>query len=428
MSNDQTPDRRLVVYQTATQLVARALMYAAVLVVLPSFISITSSAAYADIVMLSTLAAISTQLDGGHATSLLTLLSDTRIQNQPAEAFRAIKIALIGTLKWAVGCSLIFCLGWLLAGRASEDSIPAFWRLVFGVSIATACAVSNTASRIIFARNFSRKSVLFLVGGPLLTLVILTILRVERITLIFVITIAFLLGYFVNIFGAGWIVGWFDRKSGSDSQCKILTSKIKSESRYWILLTQIISIIIVAKNPILIKILCGDTALATLSIYIACYTLMLAPIAAMQIPILIGFKTAPIDFTPKLFPRLLVTRLFQGCSMTVAVGCVIFTMMWIDFGDLYAGMAVHVSSAGLFYVLASATVAAASVVIALYLTALGRLKFLALSAISVMVFDFAVILFSASKLGGLSPLISIMAANVLSFFVYLYFCQSLARH
>ena len=426
MTNEGQLGRKLAMYQAATQMVVRALMYAAVLLVLPSFISITSSAAYADIVMLSTLAAVSTQLDGGHATSLLTLLTSPQMRDDPYLIRAAAKTALMGTLKWAACCSLIFCLGVLGSGR--EPGSENFgWMLLCGIAISSACAVSNTAAKIIFVKNFSLQSSVFLITGPLLTLGLLLTLRIQHLTGLLAITFSFLAGYTINIFSSAWIIRLRGQKKAL-SKYLVDVEMPKVESRYWILLTQIVSILIVVKNPILIKVISGDVALSTLSIYMACYTLMLAPVAAMQIPMIIGFKKLSQCNPVVLFPAFLIHRLSQAVAMTAFVGFIIFIAVWTNPFNLYSTISSHVSIWGLLGAASSAVIASISIVIALYLTAIGRLRFLAFSAIFVLTVDITVILTFTSTAGGLSPLLSIMAANVLSVFVFMFFARSLRQN
>ncbi len=419
MKNLTTP----VALQTLTQLGARAFMYAALLVVLPSFIAITDSATYADIVLLATLAALAAQFDGGHATELVMTLSSGSTRLSKKSIQRAVMQSLSGTLLWSVALSAVFSLIWL--GIAPPGSVSHGPLVVFlsGVVLASTCALANTATRVLFAQGFSPSSSLVLIGGPCTGFAFILAFRWMGLSAISWIAASFVAGYLFIL--AGTFIHLYRLKyrpdaSNDATQAPAVQDAPKNSNRRWVFFSQMISIVLAAKNPYLIRLLGGDAELGIFSIYSACFALMLAPTAAMQIPVLVRFRNLVADGDVKNLSTSFYRQVGWAAIGSLAVGLVLIAILSTEVVATYFSRLEKIHLADLVLVAISATIASTSVIIAVYLTAMGSLRLLAWMGILVLAIDAALVFFLVREFGGVTPMVTIMAANILASMAFFY--------
>ncbi len=420
MINLKTP----VALQTLTQLGARAFMYAALLVVLPSFIAITDSATYADIVLLATLAAISAQLDGGHATELVMNLSSGSTQLSKKSKQHAVMKSLRGTFIWSVTLSAGFTLIWLAMappGNTSHGPIVVF---LSGVVLACTCALANTATRVLFAQGFSPSSSLVLIGGPCTGFVFILAFRWLGLSAIPWIAASFVAGYLFVLAGTFmhlYRLKYRPHALNDAAEICAADGPLKNSNRRWLFFSQMISIVLAAKNPYLIRLFGGDAELGIFSIYSACFSLMLAPTAAMQIPVLVRFRNLVADGDVKSLASGFFRQIGWSIIGSLSVGLFLLGILSTDVVATHFIRFEKINLTDLILVATSAIVASTSVIIAVYLTAIGRLRMLAWMGILVLAVDSALVFFLVKEFGGVTPMVTIMAANILAstFFIYL---------
>lgn len=411
-----------VTLQTLTQLGARAFMYAAMLVVLPSFISITDSATYADIVLLSTLAAVSAQLDGGHATELVITLSSGANQLSREHVLHAVKRSLLGTFQWSITLSTVFSIIWLTIAPLSNNSHNPLIIFISGVVLASTCALANTATRVLFAKGFSLSSSFVLIGGPFTGFIFILVLRWTGLGTVPWIAASFVAGYLFVLIGT---LAHLHRRNlpGVVAEDNIVQNSSKNSTRRWVFVSQIISIVLAAKNPFLIRLLRGDSELGLFSVYSACFSLMLAPAAAMQIPVLVRFKCLITDGDKKGLSHSIYRQLAFSIFASLSIGLVVFIILSTDFAASHFSKFEKINRLNLALVVASATVASSSVILAVYLTAVGRLRLLAWMGVLVLVVDTVLVFSWAKELGGVTPMLTIIVANVLATIFFVFFRQ-----
>jgi O-antigen/teichoic acid export membrane protein len=402
--------------QTLTQLCARALMYAAMLLVLPSFITIADSATYADIVLISTLAALSAQFDGGHATGLAIALSSSSTKLSREYVLLALNKALIGTLKWSLLLSTAFTIVWLAVAPTNNGYHNPFIVFTSGVILAVTCALSNTATRVLFAKGISYSCSLLLIGGPLIGFTLVLILRIEEYGSVEWISASFVAGYLFIIIGT-YIFSLLAKKTDVTIRSTENNSVAKS-TRYWVFFSQIIGIFLAAKNPFLIRLMLGDSDLGLFSIYSACYSLMLAPAAAMQIPALVRFRALIIEGNKEELIKSIMRQILFVVFISFFIGLIIYFSLSTEVIISYFNKVGKIKKIELLFVIFSAIIASASVILATYLTAVGELRSLAWMSVLVLIVDTFLVYGLAEKFGGVTPLVTVIIANIFASAVY----------
>ena len=392
-----------IVNQAGTQLVSRAFMYAALLLVLPSYAGLSTPTQYANIVLLTTLASVANQFDGCYGTVLVS----HAVQREEADSFAVlIKEALLCTIPWALllGFPLVFF--WGFSGGSSVFGGLTIGEIFALLLLCIMCALANVVNRVLFVRDFNKRSSLYLIGGPAVGLLFLVIFRVLRFDSLVLISLALCFGYLFTLWAPvakNWI----------GLQC-ILPASMGSvlredDARKWIFFSQLISIFLVAKNPYLIKALGGVDDLRAFSIYNAINSMILAPVAAMQMPLMVRMKVEVVNKVTRVARYFLVVgfgALLLATAVVIFLRIPFFERIFlkgIDFGYLH-----------LIVVVISGVVASLCVVYALFLIVRQRGRLLVVSGLVVVISDSLFIFLLHSRFGSITPLVSIALANFLS--------------
>lgn len=411
--------------QSITQLGVRGLTYLSVLILLPSFILITEANTYSDIVLISTLISLTPLFDGGHAVSVLTVLSNSKIQESKKTFLSIILSSIKGSFCWSALISIVFVGVWLI----TSPKYGGIWHasaLICGcVFLSIVSTLANTLARVLITKDFNRQTAFILLFGPALSSVILFFIRLSGHGDPFLIIFAFAIGGIFAIIGSLYKIWNF--KFSEDVFFSFLKKEKyfeeidRKKNRRWIFVSQIISILVVAKTPIMIRALCGNQTLGLYSVLAAGIAIIIAPIAAMQAPLLVRYaklvEAGDVKF--KKMGSILIrhTSIAIGFGLCLGGGvfvCVSFIGKFFnkDFSSLsYLNMIVVALSASIYIL---------SAVVAIFLNAFGQAKIMVKMAMLVLVLDTLLIFFMATSLKEITPIVTMPIANIVTLIIFFF--------
>lgn len=414
----------LIISQSITQLVVRSLIYFSLLILLPSFIAITSAREYSNIVLLSTLVMLAPLFDGGQAMAMTRwLAANSRLDQKDSHRQAAIALALRSSVCWSISISAAFIVIWMrYTGQDAGHGLGL--SLTLGcVAMAALTTVANTCNRLMLAENFTSGKAAALIAGPALTAIVLCTLRYVQSTDIELIVAAFAVGASLSIL--------LYLKAAGDQitdVCDLLEQCFKRNKfeedkkyRYGIFLSQAISVLVVAKNPILIRYICGDTALMAFSLFSAVNALIIAPAAAMQSPLLVSYSK---QYGCKEGERQGSFRVIaRHTLLAVAMGAIIAMAIW--FLHIYFNQYINkdtrlLSVSNILLILCSAAIYIASIVIGVFFAAIGSAKLINVTAVLVLAMDSLLILLLTDKFQGMTPIITIAISNIASILILVF--------
>jgi hypothetical protein len=413
----------VIISQSITQLAVRSLTYLSLLVILPTFIVITSTAQYANFVLLSTLVMLAPLFDGGQAMAMSRWLAINPAHRQgDNQHLSGIALALRGSLFWSLIVSVSFISIWLLNDGA--DAVHGLsLSLVLACMVMTALTtVANTCNRLMLTGTFTTAKAIAILAGPTLTATLLTVLRSLQISDIVLIATAFGLGASLSILLYAKVIA--KQNAGTrDLLQKLITRNEFTEDtkyRYGLFMSQIISILVVAKNPIMIRYLCGDSALVAFSLFSAANALIIAPAAAMQSPLLVSYST---KFGGKSggIPSGVFETISRHTLLAIFMGACVAAAIWVlnIYFHEYMSKDTRLLTAGnLALILVGASIYIGSIVIGVFFAAIGAAKLINTTAVIVLIMDTLLVFFLGNKLEGMTPFITIALANSLAFAIW----------
>ncbi|MGV0960281.1 MAG: hypothetical protein ACOYB1_10635 [Limnohabitans sp.] len=411
----------MIISQSITQLAVRSLTYLSLLVILPTFIAITSAAQYANFVLISTLVMLAPLFDGGQAMAMTRWLAANPTHGQDGnQHVTGIALALQGSLYWSLIISGSFMAIWLLyAGLDAAHGLSLM--LVLACMVMTALTtVANTCNRLMLTGTFTILKAAALLAGPTLTATVLAVLRYVQVTDIFLIATAFGLGASLSILLYAKVVG--NQIAGIRDLLLQITTRNKfvedRKYRYGLFMSQGISILVVAKNPLLVRFICGDSALVAFSLFSAANALIIAPAAAIQAPLLVSYSRqfgGMVGIAPGFFKTIALHTLL-AIVMGACVAAVICVL------NIYFHQHINkdtrlLTLANLAIILGSASIYIGSIVMGVFFAAIGSAKLINTTAVIVLLMDTLLIFFLGNKFEGITPFVSIALANILAFFL-----------
>jgi hypothetical protein len=418
--------------QSITQLAVRSLTYLSLLVILPSFIAITSTAQYANFVLLSTLVMLAPLFDGGQAMAMTRWLAANPSQRKGGnQQLSGIALALRGSLFWSLFVSASFIGIWLLyAGVYATHGLSLSLVLVC-VIVTALTTVSNTCNRLMLTGTFTTAKAFAILAGPTLTAVVLIALRYVRVNDILLIATAFGLGASLSIlFYANVVRKEIYFKSGLLNQLITRNEFVEDRKyRYALFLSQVISILVVAKNPLLVRYLCGDSALGAFSLFSAANALIIAPAAAMQSPLLVSYSRQ-FGIKSGCVPFGIFKTIARHTLSAIVMGACVAVVIWVlnIYFHEYVNKDTRLLTAGnLVLILGSASIYIASIVIGTYLSAIGSAMLINFTAVIVLITDTLLIFFLVNKFEGMTPIVTIALANISVLFYYITFLLAFRR-
>ena len=403
--------------QSITQLAVRSLTYLSLLVILPTFIPITSAEQYANFVLLSTLVMLAPLFDGGQAMAMTRWLAVNPDHGQGGKQHQsAIVLALRGSLFWSLIISVSFMAIWLL--YAGVDSAHGFsLSLVLVCMVTTAVTtVANTCNRLMFTGTFSSAKAAALLAGPMLIAIVLAVLRYLQINDILLIATAFGLGASLSILLYAKVAGNQIASTRDLFQQLIKKNEFVEDKkyRYGLFMSQVISIFVVAKNPLLVRFLCGDSALVAFSLFSAANALIIAPAAAMQAPLLVSYSR---QFGGKAgIPSCAFKTIAKHSLLSIFMGASVAVVIWllnISFHEHINKDTRLLTVDNFALILGSASIYIGSIVMGVYFAAIGSAKLINTTAVLVLVVDTLLIFLLGNEFEGMTPFITIAMANAL---------------
>lgn len=409
----------MIISQSITQLTVRSLTYLSLLVILPTFIAITSAEHYANIVLLSTLIMLAPLFDGGQAMAMTRWISANPDLSQMDSTRQAgIALAMQGSLYWSLVISASFIAIWLLYKGLDETHGLSLGLVLVCMVMTAMTTVANTCNRLMLTGLFTTTKAAALLAGPILTATLLGTLRYVQVTDIAFIAAAFAVGASLSILLYVKATGNQITHARDLFRQFIAKNEFDEDKsyRYGLFMSQVISVLLVAKNPILVRFLCGDSALTEFSLFSAANALIIAPAAAMQAPLLVSYskqfggQESKHQGTPKIIAR--------HTLLAIAIGVFIATAIWVlnIFFHQYINKDTQLLSAGnLTLILGSATVYIASIVIGVFFGAIGSARLINITAVIVLVMDTLLILLLSQEFQGLTPFVTIALSNIIAF-------------
>jgi hypothetical protein len=406
--------------QSITQLAVRSLTYLSLLVILPTFIAITSVAQYANFVLLSTLVMLAPLFDGGQATAMTRWLAANTAHTQGVnQHLSGIALSLRGSFFWSLIVSVSFIGIWLLYAGVYAAHGLSLSLVLACVIVAALTTVANTCNRLMLTGTFTTAKAIALLAGPTLTAVVLSVLRYFQVNDILLIATAFGLGASLSILHYAKAVG----KEIHCTRYLLQQLTIRNEFiedkkyRYGLFMSQVISILVVAKNPLLIRYLCGDSALGAFSLFSAANALIIAPAAAMQSPLLVSYSRQFGGKSGGIRTGVFKT-IARHTLLAIFMGTCVAAVIWVlnIYFHEYVNKDTRLLNAGnLIILLGSASIYIGSIVMGIFFTAIGSAKLINATAVIVLFVDALLIFFLANKLEGMTPLITIALANIFAF-------------
>ena len=397
--------------QSLAQLLSRAFLYGSFLVILPSYVTISAEATYANMVLLITLLSVANQFDGGYGAALVNA-SVLHIKDG-SRLKLLLQDAMIGTMRWSIAISLALVLLWQLVDADGSDRLTSTDVLTL-LALCVLCAEANVINRMLFARDFNIESMIFLILGPVLGFSLLLVLRIFEVDEIVLIACVLAFGYLVTfsaVFYKQW-VGFtefpfrrlFDFRGNSFAN---------ESGRLWFFGSQIISILVVAKNSYMVKYFGGIADLKLFSLYTAIFSAGIAPVAALQMPLMVKMRQ---DFLREKNVSLLKWALIV-CALAVSVLACIFLLIQIPFVNNRVQLLSNIGYDAGVIIFLSVQIAAFCVGYALFLMVSGHAGLLLVSGICVLLVDTVVISIYYKNFGSLTTVFSIMVSNVISLIV-----------
>ncbi len=413
----------MIITQSITQLAVRSLSYLSLLVILPTFIAITSAAEYANFVLLSTLIMLAPLFDGGQAMAMTRWLAANPAHGQGGNRqLSGIALALRGSLCWSLIISVSFMGIWFLyAGVDATHGLDL--KLVLTCMVVTALTtVANTTNRLMLTGTFTIAKAASLLAGPTLTATVLALLRYFQVTDLLLIAMTFGLGASLSFLLYAKVVG--NQIAGTrDLLHQLITRNEFAEDRkyrYGLFMSQVISILVVAKNPLLVRYLCGDSALVAFSLFSAANALIIAPAAAMQSPLLVSYSKR---FGGKGgIPSGVFKGIARDALIAIVMGACVAGVIWVV--NIYFHQHINkdtrlLNAGNIAIILIGASVYIGSIVMGVFLAAIGSAKLINTTAVIVLLMDAILILILGNKFEGITPFITIAAANIFAFFFLL---------
>jgi hypothetical protein len=401
------------------QLVARTFLYASLLLVIPSFIAITTPEQYADILLIATIAALAVQFDGGCANNLLSTYSSFKDPPARSLAKHLSNQAIKDTALWSLGITVVFILGWTSLSPTSMSAMYTLHLFVLSALVAIGCATSNTASKSIYALKGPRYSVLGIPAAACITFGLLLAFRIFRIHDLLALVTAFLSGYLVLLYIAHSHLKALPNEGLADQGNRTPLNKHQK----WIFTAQVTALLLAAKNPILLRILVGNEGLPTFSVCSAIYSILLAPAAAVQTPILVKFNAIKSSTNNSAMLSYALKATLQILTVTILVAAVTLFLYHIFHEHFLGKNVLQLTIFQLGLICLSALMSASCVVVACYLMALKEFFLLAKLGLVVLVCDSVSIWVLSTYFQGATPVYTIFLSNVVSM-IYLIACKN----
>ena len=411
---------RSLAVQSITQVSVRGLRYLAILLVLPSFIFITDARTYADIVLVSTLVSLAALFDGGHAVSVLTLLSSPAMQKSESRFRSAVMQALKGSAMWSLIISITFVSTWMMLSPTQETISNIYFLILACVVLSIITTLANTFGRILLTKEFTKLTVFILLGGPSVSLIILLIIRYFGDSNPLWIILSFSVGGLFVILGCAYkfsqLTFEFDVGSEILSRVEHIEYKEHKSHRLWLFMSQVISIAVVSKTPILIRLLCGNEALGLFSLFSAANAIIVAPVAAMQAPLLVRYAKllSAVDIKLNFIKKTILRHIAVAILLGLLGGGLL--MMLVGVAHQFVNKDIsQLSYKNLSIIAVSASIYIGSVIVAIFLNAIGQARLIVKMAMVVLVLDTIFIFILAGNFGALTPILTMPVANIFAF-------------
>jgi hypothetical protein len=393
-----------------SQIVARAFLYASILLVIPSFIAITTPEQYADILLISTIAALAVQFDGGNANNLISAYSNLKEPPSRNFAKHLSSAAIKNTTLWSLCMTVVFLVGWTSLSPTPIDSMNVLYLLLLSIFVALGCSISNTASKSIFALKAAPYSILGIPLGACMTFTLLLTFRILRIPDLIALSLAFFAGYVVVLYATHFHIKALPNEGFTFQTTKLPLNK----DQKWIFAAQIISLLLAAKNPILLRNLVGNDSLPVFSVCSALYSIILAPAAAMQIPILVKFNVIKNSAGEHAVQTYAVKIALQVILITLLIACLTSLLYHIFHQQFLGDKLEQLNLSQVSMLCVSALMSGVCIIVASYLMALKKFFLLAKLGAIVLGTDILLLLILSKHCQGITPIYTIFISNVVS--------------
>ena len=402
-------ESKSIAIQSVTQIAMRGISYVSILILIPSFISISDANIYADIVLISTIVSLAALFDGGHATSILTLLSKEEMQSSKKTFNSVVRKSLIGSFFWSLFISFVFVIIWVVISPEVNNLIYTAGIVSSCVMLAITATMANTIGRVIITKDFTRGTFFILLVGPFFSMTNVFLLRTFEISSPFFIIASFFLGNLISIIGGLYKCKHMSFKASCVNEQEYLEDRSLRSRRLWLFFSQIVSVLVVAKTPVFIRMLCGNEVLGIFSLFSAVNAVIIAPIAAMQAPLLMKYTYFINSAGYK--NKSVYGMIFTHSGIAILFGLIAIPILWVMFSLLNNINIKMVGWGELLIIAISGSIYIVSVVVTIYINAIGETKLMLKMSIAVLIIDTLLIFSMIKSVGAITPMISMSITN-----------------